>query len=81
MNSRSSVRNQIGVAGMAVLSAVFVGLVPLTSTGPAHAAAVKEFFRQTNLVGPARLGPDSGSQPRQPVGHLDEPDEPVLGCQ
>jgi len=50
MNSRSSVRNRIGVAGMAVLSAVFVGLVTWTSTRPAHAAAVKEVFHQTNLV-------------------------------
>jgi uncharacterized protein (TIGR03118 family) len=47
MNIRSSAQNRIAMTGVAV---AVIGLLPLTSTKPAHAAVAAGFYHQTNLV-------------------------------
>jgi len=50
MNIRSSAQNRIAMAGMTGVAVAVIGLLPLTSTKPAHAAVAAGFYHQTNLV-------------------------------
>jgi uncharacterized protein (TIGR03118 family) len=50
MNIRFSAQNRIAMAGMTGVAVAVIGLLPLASTNPAHAAAAGGFYHQTNLV-------------------------------